>query len=183
MKQKSIPAQIKAKRTIRVSELFAGPVREFSIYNNKRMIPSVVDGFKPSQRKVIYGTLKKSPSIDREKGIKVAQLANYIAECLHPDTLINVNGLLIRVEDLYQQESETLINGGFFIENFNEESNSADLDFCKAVIQSKEASEFIQIEVEDGETISVTPDHELLTTNGWKKAKDLSKSDKLVSSR
>lgn len=71
---------IKAKRNIRVAQLFAGPVREFSIYNNKRMIPSVVDGFKPSQRKVIYGTLKKAPSIDHEKGIKVAQLANYIAE-------------------------------------------------------------------------------------------------------
>lgn len=71
---------ITAKRQIRVADLFAGPVREFSIYNNKRMIPSVVDGFKPSQRKVIYGTLKKSPNIDHDKGIKVAQLANYIAE-------------------------------------------------------------------------------------------------------
>lgn len=77
---KPTPLQIKAKRTVRVADLFAGPVREFSIYNNKRMIPSVVDGFKPSQRKVIYGTLKKSPSIDHDKGIKVAQLANYIAE-------------------------------------------------------------------------------------------------------
>lgn len=80
MKLKTIPAPIKAKRHVRVADLFAGPVREFSIYNNKRMIPSVVDGFKPSQRKVIYGTLKKSPSIDHDKGIKVAQLANYIAE-------------------------------------------------------------------------------------------------------
>lgn len=71
---------INANRKISVSDLFAGPVREFSIYNNKRMIPSIVDGFKPSQRKVIYGTLKKSPSIDHEKGIKVAQLANFIAE-------------------------------------------------------------------------------------------------------
>jgi DNA topoisomerase-2 len=80
MKLKTLPAPIKAKRHVRVADLFAGPVREFSIYNNKRMIPSVVDGFKPSQRKVIYGTLKKSPSIDHDKGIKVAQLANYIAE-------------------------------------------------------------------------------------------------------
>lgn len=79
MKQ-TIPPAIKANRTVRVAELFAGPVREFSIYNNKRMIPSVVDGFKPSQRKVIYGTLKKAPNIDHDKGIKVAQLANYIAE-------------------------------------------------------------------------------------------------------
>lgn len=77
---KSSVPNIKAKRKIRVAELFAGPVRAFSVYNNVRMIPSVVDGFKPSQRKVIYGTLKKSPNIDHDKGIKVAQLANYIAE-------------------------------------------------------------------------------------------------------
>ena len=70
---------IKAKRSVRVSELFAGPVRDFSIYNNQRMIPSIVDGFKPSQRKVIFGTLKKSSSIGAT-GIKVSQLANYIAE-------------------------------------------------------------------------------------------------------
>jgi DNA topoisomerase-2 len=71
---------ISAKRSVRVSELFAGPVREYAIYNNKRMIPSVVDGLKPSQRKVIYGTLKKAPNIDSVTGIKVSQLANYIAE-------------------------------------------------------------------------------------------------------
>lgn len=71
--------QIKANKSIRVSDLFSGPVREFSIYNNKRMIPSVVDGFKPSQRKVIFGALKKAGSIP-DTGIKVAQLAAFIAE-------------------------------------------------------------------------------------------------------
>jgi DNA topoisomerase-2 len=40
-----IISAIKANKQIRVSELFAGPVREFSIYNNKRTIPDGIDGF------------------------------------------------------------------------------------------------------------------------------------------
>lgn len=79
-KAKSESTVIKANRSSRVSELFSGPVREFSIYNNRRMIPDGIDGFKPSQRKVIFGTLKKASSINSDTGIKVAQLAAYIAE-------------------------------------------------------------------------------------------------------
>lgn len=72
--------QIIANRTVRIAELFDGPVREFSIYNNKRTIPDMIDGFKTSQRKVIFGTIKKAPSINHDVGIKVAQLGAYIAE-------------------------------------------------------------------------------------------------------
>merc|ERR1719217_738396 len=40
------------------------------------MIPSMVDGFKPGQRKVMFGAFKKRLRSD----MKVAQLAGYIAE-------------------------------------------------------------------------------------------------------
>jgi len=73
------PEKIQAKTSIRVRDLFAGPVRDYSIYACDRAIPSIVDGFKPSQRKVIFGTLKKG-GIDPDNGIKVGQLANHIAE-------------------------------------------------------------------------------------------------------
>lgn len=44
--------------------------------DNMRSIPSVVDGFKPGQRKVIFGCFKR-----KLKGeIKVAQLVGYISE-------------------------------------------------------------------------------------------------------
>jgi len=82
--QAPIP-EFNPNRAESVKELFDGPVREFSMYNNRRMIPSIVDGFKISQRKVIYGTLKKAPSITPGNGIKVAQLANFIAEITHYD--------------------------------------------------------------------------------------------------
>jgi len=48
----------------------------FSNYDNARSIPHVLDGFKPSQRKVLFSCFKK-----KLKGeIKVAQLAGYIGE-------------------------------------------------------------------------------------------------------
>ena len=48
----------------------------FSAEDIKRSIPHVVDGLKPSQRKVIYACLKKNLTSD----MKVAQLSGYVAE-------------------------------------------------------------------------------------------------------
>ena len=47
----------------------------FSIASCQRAIPSVIDGFKPSQRKILYGCLKRKAG-----STKVAQLSGYIAE-------------------------------------------------------------------------------------------------------
>lgn len=48
----------------------------FSLADNIRSIPSVLDGFKPGQRKVIYGSFKRNITSE----IKISQLANYVAE-------------------------------------------------------------------------------------------------------
>ena len=51
--------------------------REFILYSiasNKRAIPSIVDGLKPSQRKVLYACFKRNLKSD----IKVAQLAGCV---------------------------------------------------------------------------------------------------------
>lgn len=48
----------------------------FSIYDNIRSIPNIIDGFKPSQRKIIYASFKR----DLTKEIKVAQLVGYVSE-------------------------------------------------------------------------------------------------------
>lgn len=47
----------------------------FSIYDNTRSIPSICDGLKPSQRKILYYMLKKNIT----KSIKVAQLSGYVS--------------------------------------------------------------------------------------------------------
>jgi len=48
----------------------------FSRYSTYRAIPSIMDGFKPGQRKVLYGCIKRN--LNEE--VKVAQLVGYISE-------------------------------------------------------------------------------------------------------
>lgn len=47
----------------------------FSIYDNLRSIPSLCDGLKPSQRKIMYYMLKRNIT----KSVKVAQLSGYVS--------------------------------------------------------------------------------------------------------
>ncbi|KDE07461.1 hypothetical protein, variant [Microbotryum lychnidis-dioicae p1A1 Lamole] len=48
----------------------------FSMADNVRSIPSVIDGFKPGQRKVLFGCFKRKLTQE----IKVGQLGGYVAE-------------------------------------------------------------------------------------------------------
>ncbi|KAF8338185.1 DNA topoisomerase [Cantharellus anzutake] len=49
---------------------------QYSVADNTRSIPSVVDGLKPSQRKILFGCFKRK----LKEQIKVAQLVGYISE-------------------------------------------------------------------------------------------------------
>lgn len=62
--------------TIPISEFINKELILFSIADNMRSIPSVLDGLKPGQRKVLYGCFKRNLVNE----IKVAQLAGYISE-------------------------------------------------------------------------------------------------------
>jgi DNA topoisomerase-2 len=48
----------------------------FSIADNNRSIPSIMDGLKPSQRKILFGCLKRG----LRQEVRVAQLAGYVSE-------------------------------------------------------------------------------------------------------
>jgi len=58
------------------SEFVNHELINFSIADLERSIPNIMDGFKPSQRKVFYGCVKKGLYTDT----KVAQLSGYISE-------------------------------------------------------------------------------------------------------
>lgn len=49
----------------------------FSVADNSRSIPSIIDGFKPSQRKVLFACFKRKLT---KTEIKVVQLAGYVSE-------------------------------------------------------------------------------------------------------
>lgn len=61
-------------RKVSCKDLIHKELVHFSTYDNIRSIPNLVDGLKPSQRKIIHYMLKKNPSL-----IKVAQLAGYVS--------------------------------------------------------------------------------------------------------
>ena len=65
-----------SQKTIPIPEFVDKELIHFSNCDNQRSIPSVVDGFKPSQRKVFYGCVKKNIKTD----MKVSQLSGAVAE-------------------------------------------------------------------------------------------------------
>jgi len=52
-------------------------LKHFSNYDNIRSIPSICDGFKPSQRKILYGAILRKIFKDE---VKVAQLAGFVSD-------------------------------------------------------------------------------------------------------
>lgn len=64
-------------KKIRVKDFINSEFKEFSLYDNVRSIPTLLDGFKPSQRKAIYGTLLRGENTPE---IQVERLAAFVAE-------------------------------------------------------------------------------------------------------
>jgi DNA topoisomerase-2 len=65
-----------SKKVITYTDFFDKEFVLFSIADCARSIPSLVDGFKPGQRKIMFSCFKRN----LRKEIKVAQLCGYVAE-------------------------------------------------------------------------------------------------------
>ncbi|VUC23113.1 unnamed protein product [Clonostachys rosea] len=63
-------------RTISYDDFVNRELILFSMADNMRSIPSIIDGLKPGQRKVMYGCFKRNLTKDK----KVAELSGYISE-------------------------------------------------------------------------------------------------------
>ena len=66
-----------SSETIRVSEFINKELILFSMADNIRSIPSMVDGLKPGLRKSLFSCFKRNLIKDE---VKVAQLVGYVAE-------------------------------------------------------------------------------------------------------
>jgi DNA topoisomerase-2 len=64
-----------SKSRISLSDFVQKELILFSVASNMRAIPSMIDGFKPGQRKVLYAAFSR-----KAREIKVAQFAAYVAE-------------------------------------------------------------------------------------------------------
>lgn len=74
-------------RIVTIEDFVHKELKHFSNYDNIRSIPNIMDGLKPSQRKVMYGSFCKfgNSGGHTNTAIKVAQLSGYISEktCYH----------------------------------------------------------------------------------------------------
>ena len=68
--------EFKPEMNVDVKSFVNLELKHFSNYDNVRSIPCVIDGFKPSQRKVLYACIKRNLYTE----IKVAQLGGNVAE-------------------------------------------------------------------------------------------------------
>jgi DNA topoisomerase-2 len=64
------------QKVLRYYDFIHKELIQFSVANNQRAIPSLCDGLKSGQRKILYSCFKRNLT----KEIKVAQLAGYVAE-------------------------------------------------------------------------------------------------------
>ena len=68
--------QLEPPTTITIKQFIHQELIHFSNYDNIRSLPSIIDGFKPSQRKVIYACFKRNLINE----MKIAQLSGAVAE-------------------------------------------------------------------------------------------------------
>lgn len=86
-----------------ISEFLAQEYKEFAMYVVEgRAIPSTIDGFKPTQRKIIH-VANQIWKTGNEKTLKVFQLSGKVAsDCLHYDTeILLANGDTIKIGDWF----------------------------------------------------------------------------------
>ena len=70
----------------------------FSLYDNKRSLPNVIDGLKPGQRKILFSCFKRNLT----KEIKVAQLAGYVSEhSAYHHGEMSLNGTIVNMAQDY----------------------------------------------------------------------------------
>lgn len=95
------------------------------------------------------------------------------AFCFSEDTLVKVEGGYKKI---------SLIENGDLVYTVNLESNSIELKTVREIFsKSKEDSyDLLEIELESGETIKITENHEVKTRDGWKMAKDLLEKDEIL---
>ena len=100
------------KRRVSVHEFIHTDLMHFSHADNVRSIPSVIDGLKPAQRKVLYGCLRKK--LGKGEEMKVVQLAGYIAEQTayhHGDTSLHAT-IINMAQDFVGANNLPLLTAG-----------------------------------------------------------------------
>lgn len=169
-----------------ISDFLSNEYKEFAMYSIEgRAIPSVIDGFKPVQRKIIHIS-NQIWKTGNEKTLKVFQLAGKVASdafyhhgnCLDPNTNILLeDGSFISLKEWFDKYPDVKLN----LISYDEKSKK----FTTGIGHSPRIGNItnieFEIEMEDGSIIKCTENHPFLTNRGWVEAKDLLDSDEIIS--
>ncbi len=83
-----------SQKKVKIDEFINQDLIQFSNYDNDRSIPSVCDGLKPSQRKILYAAFKKN----LKNQMKVAQFSGYVsAEANYHHGEASLNGAIVKM--------------------------------------------------------------------------------------
>lgn len=103
---------IQRSPVVSVSEFINKGLIHFSIADNDRSIPSMVDGFKPSQRKIVFAMRKR-----KNTELKVSQLAGYISAetCYHHGEQSMMSTIISMAQTFVGSNNYNILkpNGGF----------------------------------------------------------------------
>lgn len=169
-----------------ITEFLSDEYKEFAMYSIEgRAMPSVIDGFKPTQRKIIHIS-NQIWKTGNEKTLKVFQLAGKVASdafyhhgnCLDINTNILLDdGSFISIKDWLEKYHDVK----FKVISYDEEKG----EFTTGLGHSPRIGSItnieFEIEMEDGSIIKCTENHPFLTKRGWIEAKDLLDSDEIIS--
>ena len=89
------------KNVVKISDYINTRYRDYSIYtNNDRAIPSIIDGFKPVQRKIIYAAIKECS----KEFVKLSALGGVLAKvsAYHHGNVSAENAIIKMAQDFNQ---------------------------------------------------------------------------------
>jgi hypothetical protein len=169
-----------------ITEFLSDEYKEFAMYTiENRAIPSVIDGFKPSQRKIIHVS-NQIWKTGNEKTLKVFQLAGKVASdafyhhgnCLDINTNILLeDGTFLSIKDWIEKYPDVK----FKVVSYDEEKKEFTTGLGHTPRVGNITDIEFEIEMEDGSIIKCTENHPFLTKRGWIEAKDLLDSDEIIS--
>lgn len=98
--------------------------------------------------------------------------------CIHPDSIVETNLGKIRIEDVIDKANEELED--ISVLQFNFDTQTVEMLPVLNAVKKHGSKRWVQIELDNGDTLTLTEDHEVYTTNrGWVEAGNLTEDDNI----
>lgn len=159
-----------------ITDFLSNEYKEFAMYSIEgRAIPSVIDSFKVSQRKVIHIS-NRIWKTGKEKTIKVFQLCGKVSsDCLHYDSeVLLANGETIKIGEWFDKHIDSEFEVVCIDENGNKTTS---IGYNPRFSLQKDVYE---IETEDGIIHKLSGNHQVMLMDmSYKKVSDLTEQDEI----